>query len=143
MNGVLERYWSMREAAALLGVGERQGTDPQDPGPGAAQRHSRDHPATSGGSGPRTLRGINHTQLTELLAEREGVVLSRPTVIPILFMSSLNGQWFDKPVLSVTEGVPRNCRISSQFLAVESPRKGVRVLTTNGEKAFRSPSALS
>ena len=25
LNGVLERYWSMREAAPLLGVSERQG----------------------------------------------------------------------------------------------------------------------
>ena len=30
------------------------------------------------------LRGINHTQLTELLAEGEGLVLSRPTVRRIM-----------------------------------------------------------
>ena len=34
-------------------------------------------------------QGINHTQLTELLAEREGLMLSRPTVRRILVRAGL------------------------------------------------------
>ena len=34
-------------------------------------------------------RGINHSHLTELLAEREGMVLSRPTVRRILVRAGL------------------------------------------------------
>ena len=69
LNGVLERYWSMKEAVPLLGVSERQGwrllasfigrTGPPvwhtRTGAECAQRHRGEHRATSGGPGPGTL----------------------------------------------------------------------------------------
>ncbi len=69
LNGVLERHWSMQKAAPLLGVSERQGwrllaayrkegargLGAPEPRSDTAQRHSRGHPATSGGPCSRML----------------------------------------------------------------------------------------
>ena len=94
LNGVLERYWSMVEAALLLGVSERQGwrllaAYRKD---GAADLAHKNRGRVPSNATPETIQqrvvalaqerygGINHTHLTELLAEREGVILSRPTV---------------------------------------------------------------
>ena len=41
--------------------------------------------------------GINHTQLTELLAEREGVMLSRPTVRRLLVRAGLSSPRHRRP----------------------------------------------
>ena len=94
LNGVLERYWSMREAAPLLGVSERQGwrllVAYRKEGARGLAHKNRGRVAPN--ATPETIQqqvvaltqeryeGINHTQLTELLAEREGLMLSRPSV---------------------------------------------------------------
>ena len=41
--------------------------------------------------------GINHTQLTELLAEREGLMLSRPTTRRILVRAGLSSPRHRRP----------------------------------------------
>ena len=105
LNRVLERQLRVNEAAVVLGVSERQ-------------RHAwrmlaayRKEGATAVGHGNRGRRpanataenvrqqvielararyaGVNHTHLTELLAEREGVVLSRSTVRNILMSAGM------------------------------------------------------
>ena len=92
LNGVLERHWSMREVAPLLGVSERQGwrllaAYRQEGAKGLVHKNRGRAPSNVT---PVAIQqqvvslarerygGINHTQLTELLAEREGVILSRP-----------------------------------------------------------------
>ena len=103
LNGILERHWSMKEAAPLLGVSERQGwrllaAYRREGARGLVhQNRSRVPPNAT----PESIRqrvvilaqgrysGINHTHLTELLAEREGVMLSRPTVRRLLIRAGL------------------------------------------------------
>ncbi len=94
LNGVLERNCSMGEAAPLLGVRERQGwrllmAYRKEGARGLVHKNRGRVPPNAT---PETIQrqvaalaqerysGINHTQLTELLAEREGLMLSRPTV---------------------------------------------------------------
>ena len=104
LNGVLERHWSMKEAAPLLGVSERQGwrllsAYRREGARGLVhQNRGRVPPNIT----PETIRqqvltlaqerygGINHTHLTELLAEREGVIVSRPTVRRLLVGAGLS-----------------------------------------------------
>src|SRR3970040_709537 len=95
LNGILEGACSMGQAAELLGVSERHGwrllAAYRKEGAAALAHGNR------GGSpvhpGRRVLReqvvalarspaytGCNHQHFTELLAEREGIRLSRPTV---------------------------------------------------------------
>lgn len=98
LNGVLERHWSMQEAAPVLGVSERQGwrllaAYRKEGAKGLVHRNrGRAPPNTT----PETIQqrvvalaqeryqGVNHTHLSELLADREGLRLSRPTVRRIL-----------------------------------------------------------
>ncbi len=49
--------------------------------------------------------GINHTHLTELLAEREGLILSRPTVRRLLVRAGLSIFLLDTPVLGSASSV--------------------------------------
>jgi transposase len=101
LNAVLERWWLVREAAEVLGVSERHVwrilAAYRKEGAAAALSHGNRgrHPAntTPGGVKQRVVSvvrerylGINHTHphLTELLAEREGIVLSRSTVRRLL-----------------------------------------------------------
>jgi len=103
LNGVLERHWSMREVAPLLGVSERQGwrllaAYRQEGAKGLVHKNRGRAPSNVT---PVAIQqqvvslarerygGINHTQLTELLAEREGVILSRPTVRRLLVREGL------------------------------------------------------
>ena len=104
LNGILERHWSMKEAAPLLGVSGRQGwrllaAYRREGARGLVhQNRSRVPPNAT----PESIRqrvvilaqgrysGINHTHLTELLAEREGVMLSRPTVRRLLIRAGLS-----------------------------------------------------
>ena len=89
LNGVLARYWSMQEVAPLLGVSERQGwrllaAYRKD---GAAALAHKNRGRVPSNATPETIQqrvaalaqgrygGINHTQLTELLAERDAGVL--------------------------------------------------------------------
>ncbi len=111
LNGVLERYWSIREAAPLLGVSERQGwrllaAYRKD---GAAALAHKNRGRAPPNATPETIQqrvvalaqerygGINHTHLTELLAEREGVMLSRPTVRRLLVRAGLSSPRHRRP----------------------------------------------
>jgi transposase len=104
LNGVLERHWSMQEAAPLLGVSERQGwrllaAYRKEGARGLAHKNRGRVPPNIT---PETIQrwvvalaqeryqGVNHTHLTELLAEREGLMLSRPTVRRILRQAGLS-----------------------------------------------------
>ncbi len=103
LNGVLERYWTIEEAAPLLGVSERQGWRllAAYRKVGASGLVHQNRGKVPPNATPETLRqrvvtlaqdrygGINHTQLTELLAEREGLMLFRPTVRRILVRAGL------------------------------------------------------
>ncbi len=104
LNGVLERYWSMQEAAPLLGVSERQGwrllsAYRKEGARGLVHKNRGRVPpnAIPAATQQRVVelveeryQGINHTQLTELLAERDGVILSRPTVRRLLVRAGLS-----------------------------------------------------
>jgi len=84
LNGMLERHWSMQEAAPLLGVSERQGWRlwAAYRGEGARGLAHKNRGRIPPNTTPEALQqqvvalaqerywGINHTHLTELLAER-------------------------------------------------------------------------
>lgn len=103
LNAVLERRWSMREAAEVLGVSERQGwrllAAYREEGAAALAHGNRGRVppnATPAATRQRVVAlaqerydGVNHTHLAELLAEREGMVLSRPTVRRLLVGAGL------------------------------------------------------
>ena len=111
LNGVLEQRWSMREAAPLLGVSERQGwrllVAYRREGARGLVHKNRGRVAAN--ATPEAIRqrvvaltqeryqGINHTHLTELLAEREGLILSRPTVRRILVRAGLTSPRHRRP----------------------------------------------
>ena len=98
LNGVLERHWPMREAAELMGVSERQGwrilSAYRKEGAAALAHGNRGR--TPANATPSVIQeqvinlakerygGVNHTHLAELLAEREGLTLSRSTLRRIL-----------------------------------------------------------
>ena len=108
LNGVLEQRWSMREAAPLLGVSERQGwrllaAYRKEGARGLAHKNRGRIPPNAT---PKNIQQqvvalavdryerINHTHLSELLAEREGLMLSRPTVRRILVRAGLSSPRF-------------------------------------------------
>ena len=111
LNTVLERRWSMREAAEVLGVSERQGwrllAAYRKEGAAALAHGNRGRVppnATPAATRQRVVAlaqerygGVNHTHLAELLAEREGVVLSRPTVRRLLVGAGLPSQRHRRP----------------------------------------------
>ena len=111
LNGVLERYWSMKEAVPLLGVSERQGwrllaAYRREGARGLVHKNrGRVAPNATPDSIQQQIvamtqeryNGINHTHLTELLAEREGVMLSRPTVRRILVRAGLSSPRHRRP----------------------------------------------
>jgi transposase len=103
LNGVLQQYWTIKEAALLLGVSERQGwrllaAYRKEGAQGLVHKNRGRLPPNAT---PETVQqqvvtlareryqGINHTQLTELLAEREGLKLCRPTVRRLLVRAGL------------------------------------------------------
>ena len=111
LNGVLEQHWSMREAAPLLGVSERQGwrllaSYRKEGARGLAHKNRGRAPPNAT---PETIQQqvvalalerydrINHTHLSELLAEREGLTLSRPTVRRILVRAGLSSPRHRRP----------------------------------------------
>lgn len=103
LNTVLEKRWSMRETAEVLGVSERHGwrllAAYRKEGAAALAHGNRGRlpPNTT----PALIRQqvvamaqgcysrVNHTHLAELLAEREGIVLSRSTVHRLLMGAGL------------------------------------------------------
>ena len=111
LNGVLEQRWSMREAAPLLGVSERQGwrllaAYRKEGARGLAHKNRGRIPPNAT---PKNIQQqvvalavdryerINHTHLSELLAEREGLMLSRPTVRRILVRAGLSSPRHRRP----------------------------------------------
>lgn len=104
LNGVLQRYWTIKEAALLLGVSERQGwrllaAYRREGARGLAHKNRGRLPPNAT---PEAIQqqvvalareryqGINHTQRTELLAEREGLRLSLATVRRLLVRAGLS-----------------------------------------------------
>ncbi len=104
LNGVMERHWSMAEAARLMGVSERHGwrllaAYRKEGAAGLAHKNRGRTPSNATPVQTKDLvvtlaqgryRDVNHTHLSELLAEREGVKLSRPTVRRILVRAGVN-----------------------------------------------------
>ena len=104
LNGVMSGQWCMREAAQVLGVSERHGwrllaAYRKDGAAALAHKNRGRIPlnATPVETQQQVVylaqeryKGLNHTHLTELLAEREGVMLSRPTVRRILVRAGVN-----------------------------------------------------
>lgn len=98
LNGVLEWRWSMRETSEILGVSERHGwrllAAYRKEGAAALAHGNRGRVPSN--AAPVVMRqqvvamaqgrykGINHTHLAELLAQREGIVLSRSTIRRLL-----------------------------------------------------------
>jgi len=103
MNLVLEGKMGVGEAAVALGLSERQGwriirryREEGAPAAGHGNRGRKPPNATSAEVRHRVTvlartryQGLNHTHLTEMLAEREGVTLSRSTVRGILLGAGL------------------------------------------------------
>ena len=104
MNGVLERQWSVAEAAQLLGVSERHTwrllAAYKEKGAAALAHGNRGRsPSNTTSVAVQTevialarerYQGVNHTHFTELLAEREGILLSRSTVRRLLVGAGLS-----------------------------------------------------
>jgi transposase len=104
LNGVLEKHWPMREAARIMGVSERQGwrilAAYRKEGAAALAHGNRGR--TPANVTPQTIRervislagsrysGVNHTHLAELLAEREGIKISRSTLRRVLTEAGLS-----------------------------------------------------
>ena len=103
MNGVLERQWTIAEATQLLGTSERHtwrllAAYRKE---GAAALAHRNRGRLPSNATPATVKthvvtlarerylGVNHTHFTELLAEREGILLSRSTVRRLLVGAGL------------------------------------------------------
>ena len=98
LNSVLEYQVPIADAAELLGVTQRHARRMlaayRKRGAAAlahGNRGRRPHNATAPGEAAAVVQlateryeGANHTHLTELLSEREGIDLSRPTVRRIL-----------------------------------------------------------
>ena len=132
LNGVLGRNWSMGEAALLLGVSERQGwrllaAYRKD---GAAALAHQNRGRVPPNATPEAIQrrvvalaqeqygGINHTHLTELLAEREGVMLSRPTVRRLLVRAGLSSPRHRRATGVAGNGCPRRGCCSSWTAAI-------------------------
>ena len=104
LNGVLERYWPMREAAKVMGVSERHGwrilAAYRKEGAAALAHGNRGR--TPANVTPPAIReqvvilakgrysGVNHTHLAELLAEREEITISRSTLRRVLTEAGLS-----------------------------------------------------
>lgn len=103
MNGVLERHWTVAEAAQLLGVSERHTwrilAAYRTEGAAALAHGNRNRlPLNATPAKVKTqiialasdrYSGFNYTHFTELLGEREGIVVSRSTVRRLLTSAGL------------------------------------------------------
>jgi len=104
LNGVLERQWTVKEAAELLGVSERHGwrllRSYRRSGAAAIAHGNRNKPPpnlTAPEIRAQIIElargrylGFNHTYFTELLAERECISLSRSTVRRLLVSAGIS-----------------------------------------------------
>ncbi len=134
LNGVIERAVSVAEAADLMSVSERHAwrllTAYRKEGVAAMAHGNRGRtPATA--TSPETqaqvmalakgrYSGFNHSHLTEMLAEREGIPLSRSTVRRILLADGVRS--------------PRRRRTAKRFLRRERyPQEGM-LLQVDGSR---------
>ena len=104
LSGVMSGQWCMSEAAQVLGVSERHGwrllAAYRKEGAAALAHKNRGRiPLNATPVQTKLLvvtlaqgryKNVNHTHLSELLAEREGVMLSRPTVRRTLVRAGVN-----------------------------------------------------
>ena len=104
LNGLLSGQWCVREAAQVMGVSERHGWRllAAYRKEGAAALVHKNRGRMPSNSTPmetqdwvvtlaqERYKGVNHSHLSELLAEREGVMLSRPTVRRILVRAGVD-----------------------------------------------------
>lgn len=111
MNGVLERQWTLKEAAELLGVSERHGwrllVAYRRKGAAALVHGNRNRPANNSTSTEIRAKiialardryaGFNQTHFTEMLAEREGISLSRSTVRRLLAGAGISSPRHRRP----------------------------------------------
>ena len=102
LNAVISGQWSMAEAAQVMGVSERHGwriiaAYRKDGAAALAHKNCGRKPSNAtpletqqqvASLAQEKYKGINHTHLSELLAERDGVELSRPTIRRILTHSN-------------------------------------------------------
>ena len=111
LNGVLEGHWSIGEAVEVLGVSDRHAwrllAAYRKEGAAALAHGNRGRVPTN--VTPAWVRqqvvavaqgrysGINHTHLAELLAEKEGIVLSRSTVRRLLLRAGLPSPRYRRP----------------------------------------------
>ena len=103
LNGVLEHHLPIAQAAEIMGIGERQtkrllAAYRRDGPAGLAHgnRGRRPHNAVPETVAAAVVKlasngyaGANHSHFTELLQEREGIELSRPTVRRILVKAGI------------------------------------------------------
>ena len=128
LNSVLEHHLPVAQAAELMGVSERHTkrllAAYRKDGPAALAHGNRGRrprnaiPETAAAAVVRLASngysGANHTHLTELLREREGIDLSRPTVRRILVKAGI--------------GSPRNRRSQQhRFRRRRMPQEGMLV----------------
>ena len=111
MNGVLERQWAVAEAARIMGVSERHAwrllaSYRKEGAPALAHANRGRQPSNAVPAMVRAqvmtlasdrYRGVNHTHFTELLAEREGISLSRSTVRRLLVGAGLTSPRHRQP----------------------------------------------
>ena len=123
MNEVLERRLIVAEAAELMGVSQRHTwrllADYRKEGGSALAHGNRGRsPANATSALVREqlvslaggrYQGVNHSHLTELLEEREGIALSRSTVRRLLALRGLSSPW-------------RRRRLPRQVLVISAPR---------------------
>jgi transposase len=103
LNGVIEKHWPMQEAAKVMGVSERHGwrilAAYRKEGAAALAHGNRARVPTNVTSlaireqvitlAKGRYSGVNHTHLAELLAEREGITISRSTLRRVLTETGL------------------------------------------------------
>lgn len=111
LNGVLERQWTVAEAAQLLGVSERHtwrvlAAYGEEGAAALAHGNRGCSPPNATPAGIREqvislasdrYQGVNHTHFAELLAEREGIKLSRSTVRRLLTGAGLTSKRRRRP----------------------------------------------
>ena len=112
LNSVLELQVPIAQAAEVLGVSQRHARPLlaayREAGVAAlahGNRGRRPHNATTPGEAAAVVQlateryeGANHTHLTELLSEREGIDLSRPTVRRILTKAGISSPRHRRPL---------------------------------------------
>ena len=135
LNSLRDEHMTLDQAAALMGITTRQtrrilaglpgggsrrrGSRP--PGPQATQRHAR----CRGGHVIRLARtkceGANHTHLSELLSEREGIDIVRTTLRRILVTPVTVSVHDYARVESITPQPSKFCYYLSASCSVERP----------------------